>query len=217
MAKTKMKFDRIFCFGDSITLGYNDSAQLGWPGRLGRDLVHGDDSVAVYNLGVNGDTSLDIAARWRNEADARSRDTVGLVLFAFGFNDAAKADNGDLQVDLATSINTARAILDEAKSISEVLWIGPTPLDESVNPMQTEFASWDMRNADIARYDEAYANLAPDIGVAYLRLFPEFVSSPRYQAALVAGDKVHPGDDGYAMIAERIASWDKWLERLDTG
>ena len=214
IAATKIKFDRIFCFGDSITLGYNDSAGLGWPGRLGRDLVHGADSVAVYNLGVNGDTSLDIASRWRNEASARVRDATGLMLFAFGFNDAAKADGGDLQVDLATSINTARAILNEAKSISEVLWIGPTPLDESVNPMQTESASWDMRNADIASYDEAYANLSQDIGVAYLRLFPDFVSSPRYRTALVAGDRVHPGDDGYAMIAERIASWDQWLARL---
>ena len=209
-----MKFDRIFCFGDSITLGYNDSAGLGWPGRLGRDLDHGDDRVAVYNLGVNGDTSQDIAVRWRNEAAARSRDVTGLMLFAFGFNDAAKADGGDLQVDLATSIKTAHSILGEAKSISDVLWIGPTPLDEAVNPMQTEFASWDMRNDDIARYDEAYANLARDIGVDYLRLFPEFLTSPRYQAALVAGDKVHPGDDGYTMIAERITGWDKWLEKL---
>ena len=209
-----MKFDRIFCFGDSITLGYNDSAGLGWPGRLGRGLVHDGDSVAIYNLGINGDTSQDIAARWRIEAEARSRDATGLMLFAFGFNDAAKADGGDLQVDLATSINTARAILSEAKSISDVLWIGPTPLDESVNPMQTEFASWDMRNDDIARYDEAYASLARDIAVDYLRLFPGLLTSPRYQAALVAGDRVHPGDDGYAMIAERIASWDKWSGKL---
>lgn len=209
-----MKFDRIFCFGDSITLGYNDSAGLGWPGRLGRGLVHEGDSVAVYNLGINGDTSQDIAARWRSEAEARSRDATGLMLFAFGFNDAAKADGGKVQVELDASVATARRMLTEAMSLSEILWIGPTPLDESVNPMQTEFASWDMRNADIARYDEAYANLSNDIGVAYLRLFPEFVSSPRYHAALVAGDRVHPGDDGYAMIAERIANWDKWLARL---
>ncbi len=80
-----MKFDRVLCFGDSITLGYNDSAGLGWPGRLCCELTHGDRRVAGYNLGVNGDTSK---------------------------------------------------------------------------------------------------------------------------------DKVHPGDDGYAMIAERIASWDKWLEKL---
>jgi lysophospholipase L1-like esterase len=180
-----MNFDRIFCFGDSITLGCNDSTGLGWPGRLCRGLVHNDRSVAVYNLGINGDTSQDIAARWRAETGARSRNAPGLILFAFGFNDAAK-----------------------------VLWIGPTPLDESVNPMQTEFACWDMRNQDIARYDAAYADLADAIGIDYLRLFPEFLTSPRYRAALVAGDKVHPGDDGYAMIAERIAGWDRWLAKI---
>ena len=209
-----MKFDRIFCFGDSIILGCNDSEGLGWPGRLCRNLKHEEYSVAAYNLGVNGDTSLDIAARWRAETEARSRDVSGLILFSFGFNDAAKENGGDVQVDLATSISTARTVLTEARSVSEVLWIGPTPLDESVNPMQTETACWDMRNADIARYDEAYSDLALDIGVDYLRLFPEFLQSRRYQAALVAGDKVHPGDDGYAMIAERIAGWNKWLEKL---
>jgi lysophospholipase L1-like esterase len=209
-----MKFDRIFCFGDSITLGCNDSEGLGWPGRLCRNLKHEEYSVAAYNLGVNGDTSLDIAARWRAETETRSRDVSGLILFSFGFNDAAKENGGDVQVDLTTSISVACTVLTEARSVSEVLWIGPTPLDESVNPMQTETACWDMRNADIARYDEAYADLALDIDVDYLRLFPEFLQSRRYQAALVAGDKVHPGDDGYAMIAERIAGWNKWLEKL---
>jgi lysophospholipase L1-like esterase len=209
-----MNFDRIFCFGDSITLGCNDSTGLGWPGRLCRGLVHNDRSVAVYNLGINGDTSQDIAARWRAETGARSRNAPGLILFAFGFNDAAKTDGGDVQIDLATSVANASSVLTEAKSITEVLWIGPTPLDESVNPMQTEFACWDMRNQDIARYDAAYADLADAIGIDYLRLFPEFLTSPRYRAALVAGDKVHPGDDGYAMIAERIAGWDRWLAKI---
>ncbi len=209
-----MKFERIFCFGDSITLGYNDSQGLGWPGRLCRGLKHGDYHVAAYNLGVNGDTSLDIETRWQAEAAARSRNSPGLLLFAFGFNDAAKADGASFQVDLATSVATARRTMSTAKTVSEVLWIGPTPLDESVNPMQTEYAYWDMRNADIERYDAAYAALAADIGVDYLQLFPDFLNNPRFQTALVAGDKVHPGDDGYALIAEQIATWDKWLEKL---
>jgi len=209
-----MNFDRIFCFGDSITLGCNDSTGLGWPGRLCAGLMHNERSVAAYNLGINGDTSQDVAARWRAETGARSRNAPGLILFAFGFNDAAKADGGDVQVDLATSVANASSVLTEAKSIAEVLWIGPTPLDESVNPMQTEFACWDMRNRDIGRYDAAYNDLADAIGIDYLRLFPEFLTSPRYQAALVAGDKVHPGDDGYAMIAECIADWDRWLAKI---
>jgi len=209
-----MKFERVFCFGDSITLGYNDSQGLGWPGRLCRGLKHGEYHVAAYNLGVNGDTSRDIETRWRAEAEVRSRNSPGLLLFAFGFNDAAKADGGSFQVDLAASVATASRIMSAAKSVSEVLWIGPTPLDESVNPMQTEYACWDMRNTDIERYDAAYAALAADIGVDYLQLFPGFLNNPRFQAALMAGDKVHPGDDGYALIAEQVAAWDKWLEKL---
>lgn len=203
--------DRIFCLGDSITLGCNDSLGLGWPGRLGSDLMHNGCSVAIYNLGINGDTSCDIAQRWRSEVDARSRDAGGLILFAFGFNDAARTANGELQVELNESIALARQLMLEAKSVSEVLWIGPTPLDESVNPLRTEFETWHMYNAELARYDSAYAELAQEIGIDYLRLFPEFLKSPRYLAALNAGDKVHPGDDGYAMIADSIAAWDSWL------
>lgn len=209
-----MKFDRIFCFGDSITLGCNDSQGLGWPGRLCRGLTSGGHSVAAYNLGVNGDTSVHIAARWRAESESRSRNFPGLLIFAFGFNDAAQADGSGPQVALADSESTARELLCAAQRISQVLWVGPTPLDESVNPMQTAVASWEMRNADIARYDAAYARLAGEIDIDYLRLFPEFLDSPRYRAALKAGDGVHPGDDGYALIAERIAAWKPWLDTL---
>jgi lysophospholipase L1-like esterase len=209
-----MRYERIFCFGDSITLGCNDSQGLGWPGRLCRGLVCGGYSVAAYNLGVNGDTSMHIAARWRAESEARSRNSAGLLIFAFGFNDAAKADGLGPQVPLDESLATARELLTAARAVSGVLWIGPTPLDEAVNPMQTRLASWDMRNADIARYDEAYAGLAGELGIDYLRLFAEFAASPRYRAALTAGDRVHPGDDGYAMIAERIAGWEAWRRLL---
>ena len=209
-----MKFERMLCFGDSITLGCNDSRGLGWPGRLGRGRKRGERHLAVYNLGINGDTSLDIAARWRHETEARSRDEIGLLLFAFGFNDAARADGGDCQVDLNTSVANARDILTAARNLSTVLWVGPTPLDERVNPMQTEYACWDMRNADIERYDKAYAELAKDIGVDYLQLFPGYRQSRRYSAALEAGDRVHPGDDGYAMIAESIAAWQAWQRQL---
>jgi len=209
-----MKHERIYFFGDSITLGCNDSTGLGWPGRLTCGLMHQNRSVACYNLGINGDTSLHIMARWRAEVEARRRDATGLIVFAFGFNDAAKVDGASAQVDLETSIKTAQAILTEAKSVSDVLWIGPTPLDESVNPMLTDYASWEMINADVARYDEAYANLADQLGIDYLRLFPGFLHSPRYQAALLGGDKVHPADDGYAMIAEYVGDWNKWWEVL---
>ncbi len=205
-----MPFDRIYFFGDSITLGCNDGAGLGWPGRLCRAHPWDGRRIAVYNLGVNGDTSADVATRWRAETAARSRNATGLLVFAFGFNDASRRDGGGLQVPLPASLDNARSIIAGARAMAEILWVGPTPLDEGVNPLQTPYASWETCNADIAEYDAAYAGLAAELGVAYLALYPRFESSARYRAALAAYDGVHPADDGYALIAETVAAWDAW-------
>jgi acyl-CoA thioesterase-1 len=210
-----MQHNHILFFGDSITIGGNDSEGLGWPGRLARDcFTRNGDYVTGYNLGVNGDTSVQIAARWKAETQARARETLGLLIFSFGFNDAAKPLGGAFQVDLETSIARARAMISEAAALSHLLWIGPTPLDETVNPMKTRSGVWDMRNDDIARYDAAYVDIALELGVPYLRLFPDFLASGRYRRALRSGDKVHPGTNGYAMIAEAVAAWDAWRRIL---
>ena len=209
-----MEFDRIYFFGDSITLGANDSQKMGWPGRLTQGLMQDERAVATYNLGINGDTSQHIRARWRLELEARNRNATGLLVFAFGFNDASIAEDGEVQVSLTDSIENARAIITEAQQVSKLLWIGPTPLDESVNPMVTPYASWQMSNLTLAEYDQAYANLAESLAIPYLQLFPEFLHSSRYLAALNAGDKVHPGDDGYQLIAERVANWKSWTKIL---
>jgi lysophospholipase L1-like esterase len=161
----------------------------------------------TYNMGINGDTSRDIAARWKKESKARSRNAGGMFIFSFGFNDAAKMDGNPVQVDLETSVEIARSMLSQAREISQVLWIGPTPLDERVNPMRTQYNSWEMCNDRIAQYDEAYDATAKDLSIPYLRLFPAFLSNQRYGAALLDGDKVHPGKDGHQMISERLFEW----------
>ena len=107
-------------------------------------------------------------------------------------------------------------MLPQASALGPTLWIGPTPLDESVNPMVSGEVTWDMRNADIARYSAAFAVLAGEIATPYLDLFTPFPRSPRYAGALAAYDRVHPADDGYAMIAEHIAAWQGW-QSLVTG
>ena len=205
-----VRYDRVFFFGDSITLGCNDNLDLGWPGRLCKGMETTERGIAVYNLGINGDTSTNVAARWYDEYIVRSRESKGLIVFAFGFNDASRKDGAGPQVDLNISVETAKSILIQARELSEVLWIGPTPLDETVNPMQSNEGSWVMLNDDIAAYDRAYANLADEAEINYLPLHKLYQSSQRYQSALKQGDKVHPADDGYAMIAESVANWKAW-------
>jgi len=210
-----MIYDRIYFFGDSITLGCNDSTGLGWPGRLCRGLSHNGESVAAYNLGINGDTSLDIKNRWQNEITARNRDSSGLIVFAFGFNDVSRKNGETRQLELEQSLDIARSMLLAAVKLSRVLWVGPTPLDQSVNPMQSDFANWRTYNNDIVELDQAYAKLADELKIDYLSLVNNFLVNKRYQSALVAGDKVHPADDGYELIAENIISWQAWRSISD--
>jgi hypothetical protein len=39
-------------------------------------------------------------------------------------------------------------------------------------------------------------------------LYQEYMLSQRHQPVLVAGDKVYPADDSYAMPAESVVHWD---------
>ena len=60
------------CFvGDGFVAGYGDPKALGWVSRVvGRSPV-ADADLTAYNLGVRGQSSADVMARWRTECTAR--------------------------------------------------------------------------------------------------------------------------------------------------
>lgn len=203
---------RRLCFvGDSITNGTLDATFLGWPGRLcaaarqqGHDLTH-------YNLGIRGDTSTLIEARWRAECQARLPDhTKAGLVFAFGVNDTA-LENGALRVPPDESLVRARRILSAAKDWLPVLWIGPAPLDEAQQPLRpAPGVSYDFQNDRIEALSHAYAALAQDLGVPYLDVYTPLSADDRWQAALRAGDGVHPTAAGYERLSALIADWSGW-------
>ena len=79
---------RICFLGDSFVNGTGDDDCLGWTGRICSSARRSGRDVTHYNLGVRRDTSADILARWRQEAERRlSPDLGGRLVFAFGGND----------------------------------------------------------------------------------------------------------------------------------
>ncbi|WP_302978758.1 GDSL-type esterase/lipase family protein [Bilophila wadsworthia] len=181
-----------FFFGDSITLGVNDTLAGGWIGRFA-GLASQRAGLPVppstfYNLGVRKQSSLQIRERWASEYRSRVNDaTVPYLVFCFGTVDMA-APNGNVVVPMQESIQNAQAILSEAQMEAPVLMMGPPPVK---NPDHLE---------RLNKLNETYAGLCLDLGVAYLDLLKGLPAV--YVADL--DDGLHPGKTGNMLIAEQL-------------
>ena len=181
-----------FFFGDSITLGVNDTLAGGWIGRFA-GLASQRAGLPVppstfYNLGVRKNSSLQIRERWASEYRSRVNDaTVPYLIFCFGTVDMA-APNGNVAVPMQESTQNAQAILSEAQMEAPVLMMGPPPVK---NPDHLE---------RLNKLNETYAGLCLDLGVAYLDLLKGLPAV--YVADL--DDGLHPGKTGNMLIAEQL-------------
>jgi lysophospholipase L1-like esterase len=211
---------RVCVIGDSIAAGTGDDRCLGWAGRLAvRALAAGAD-LTIYVLGVRGDTSEDVARRWRAEAAARLPATFphGLV-FQFGLNDCAVRDWDDgrreRRVEARRSQEVTRIILAEAAADGATLMIGPAPVDdERPGPQLVPGMQQHLHNDDIARLDVALEVVATGLGVPYLAVFETLHSDPTWRRALRQGDGIHPTGEGYEALAGLVAAWPAWQELL---
>lgn len=205
------------CFvGDSYVNGTGDPEALGWRGRVCRAAWREGNPITHYDLGVRGDTSAMIAARWRSECEARLPSEVdGRLVFSFGLNDMAEVVGQGLRVPLEQSAANARRIVAEARSWLPTLWIGPAPANEAMSPMRpTPGLTVTFAQSRIDALNAAYAAVAAELGVPYLDISTRLRVDPHYIASQSAGDGLHPGADGYTLIADAIRLWAAWREWL---
>lgn len=142
---------RICVFGDSITWGACDYEKGGWATRL-RNYLEKHNDVAVYNLGINGDTTEGLLRRFDAEAGERKPD---IVAFAIGVNDSkyfGEKDKPNVPLD-KFSVNIQRLAEKARKFTDKIVFVGITPVDEK----RTMPTSWNPKksydNESIARYD----------------------------------------------------------------
>lgn len=211
---------RICLIGDSIAAGTGDTDGRGWHGRLAASALRRGSDLTIYGLGVRGDTSVDVARRWRAEVDARLPDLfpAGLV-FQFGLNDCAFRSFADgrreRRVEPEASRRTVESVLTSAADERAVLMIGPAPVDGSrPGPQLVAGVIQRIDDRDIAELDEMMATVADDVGVPYLRVFDRLSSDPAWSNALREGDGIHPSGRGYEVLADLVAAWDPWRRLL---
>jgi lysophospholipase L1-like esterase len=193
---------RICFFGDSFVSGAYDPECLGWAGRISADARRRGHDLSHYNLGIRGETSVQLAARWFAEAQSRqSPQQEGRLVFEFGVNDAREV-NGRRQLELAQSLAAAREILGQASRWKPTLMIGP--------PSGAEEA----RNSRVKELSGQFAALCAEYGIPYFDSYTPLSESSVWRSDVKSVDGTHPSAAGYVEWARLIGEWVAWPEWL---
>jgi lysophospholipase L1-like esterase len=190
-------------FGDSHTVGVGDEEGLGWTGRVFAAAMEDGIPVTSYNLGVGGETSADVAARWRAEARPRLQRADGdpRIVLAFGVNDVSLEDESRRCTQEQSLLSLEEVLLGAQGLGLRRFVIGPAPIDD------------DAANDRIAELSYAYRMLCARHRVPYVSLVEELRDNAVWRDSIAAGDGCHPGAPGYAEIARLVlaAGWLDWL------
>lgn len=197
-AETPGRRDIGLCFtGDSFIVGYGDPKALGWVSRVLGHTPMNDLDLTAYNLGVRGESSTDLLARWRAECDPRwaGRGERRLVI-------------GVGHQDVVSGLSTARSrlnlanVLDDAAAAGIATFVvGPPPSSDDALTSRLEVLS------------DAQGDVCSRRGVPFVDCFHPLLDHAEWSADLAAGDGVHPGQAGYRLIAWLVmhSGWSEWL------
>ncbi|HWO84145.1 MAG TPA: GDSL-type esterase/lipase family protein [Solirubrobacterales bacterium] len=191
-------------FGDSHTAGSSDPAALGWVGRAAAAALEEGIPLTPYNLGVGGETSVEVAARWRAEALPRlpaEGEGDPRAVFAFGVNDLTLC-NGAPRCSHEESLGALEGVLDGADELGmRSFVVGPAAIDDEAE------------NERIADLSRAFEELCARREVPFVPLVENLRSSEPWRRELAAGDGAHPGARGYEEMARLVlaAGWIDWL------
>jgi lysophospholipase L1-like esterase len=194
---------RLIFIGDSIVAGSGDDECRGWVGRVGSASRRAGVDHTPYNLGIGGDTTADVLARWEQEVTRRlNPDIENRLAIQVGVNDArdgVERDRDASAADLATLVEGVRG------AGLEPLVVGPTP---TAQPPESE---------RIGALSDRFARICADRAIAFVELHAALRESASFQASLVT-DGYHPDADGYNQIAQVVLhnGWWEWLARSRT-
>jgi acyl-CoA thioesterase I len=193
---------RVLFFGDSHVAGVGDPEGKGWVGRVVAESFRLGYPFTAYNLGVKGETSEQVAARWYAEALPRlTPAAVGRIVLSFGANDTT-VEGGAIRVPQERSCAALTAILTGAVDAGlPVLVVGPAPVDDAA------------QNERIQSLSAAFKEICRRSRAMFVSVVDPLLVSEVWLREVVAGDGAHPAADGYEALAQLViaAGWADWL------
>ena len=188
---------RLCIVGDSFVTGYGDPKALGWVGRVVARTPRDDLDLTVHQLGVRGDSTAGVLARWREETGRRWHEGAdNRLVLAVGAN------------DLTEGISLARTRLNLANVVDEAVALGLQPFVVGPSPWLDQHA-----NEALRAIVEAERDVCERRGVRFVDCFTPLIGHAQWFSDLGPGDGMHPGQAGYGLLAWLVlhSGWGAWL------
>lgn len=197
---------RILFFGDSITQGFWD-LKGGWVNRLRKyyDLQNikgiNKNSPLIFNLGISGDTSDNIIARFENEVNVRKRpDEEIAIVLSVGISDSCIDSGTNIMSTEQYTENLSKLLELAHKHANKVIFVGLTPcVDDRTNPVH-----WNKNTAysydRVKSFNDELRNFCTENNVNFIDILK--VMTEKQTEIELLPDGVHPNSEGHKFMAE---------------
>lgn len=209
---------RVIALGDSLVYGYGDPVGGGWVEQLRRRWMSPESQGHVlYNLGIRGNSVTQVSQRleqeFRQRGELRNR-FPDLIMLSVGVNDSARLGRptGKNFTEEQVFQEHLFYLLDQASNLSQVMFVGMIPIDESKMPFMNCLY---YNHADQFRYKELTKQACLARNIPYLDLFDLWLArGENWWRSLLCSDGLHPNVEGYQAILADILNWQP-IARLD--
>ncbi|HHX61301.1 MAG TPA: SGNH/GDSL hydrolase family protein [Epulopiscium sp.] len=198
---------KLVMIGDSITdCGRQRPIGEGYKGELGEgyvSLVHAlidatypEREIRTINMGISGNTSDDLKARWKTDLMALKPDWVSILI---GINDIWRKVDHPAQYELHIPVEDYKANVDYMVADAKAAGINVV--------LMTPFMMENNENDFMRQQAEVYGQICKEIAqkheVIFVDLQAEFNNFLAFNySAVLSGDRVHPNRVGHMIIAK---------------
>lgn len=187
----------ICIFGDSITWGAFLPFRGAWANLLRNYLESLNKMIAVYDLGIDTNTTRDLLERFEVEAKVRK---PNMVIFAVGINDSAyrKTRNSTLVPADEFQKNIEKLIAMAGKFTDKILFVGLAKGDDSNTvPLPRSMTGKCYDKENVKKYNDAIKLICSKKNVKFVDIFG-LLNDEDFD------DGLHPNLGGHQKIFEAV-------------
>lgn len=194
----------IFIFGDSTAWGAWDKEKGGWVNRL-KTYFFKDESIFVYGLGIESNTTNDLLKRFDEEINQRiyAEDAADygydpVVIFAIGKNDTIYIDSKkNTWVKIDKFENNLKKLIKRAnKFTNKIIFISPARVDEEETIFWEETGE-SYCNENIEKYNSVIEKVCQKNNV-------HFIETMNLLDQKDLADGLHPNSQGHEKIFQKV-------------